>query len=342
MKRSLVLTIAILLPSVISAATLSVSPSSQTINMGDSFSVTVNLDTQGAQIDGVDLRYLNYNPAILQLEDANASASGVQITPGSLMPMTLANSANTTLGRVTFSQVTAGGNKYIGSGTLVTLTFKALSLGVANITFNYTSGNTTDSNVASQGSDILTAVINGSYTVNNPSASGSPSLTSTPTSSRSSSGSSSRVSTLPSTPSAVFSTYSTSGTLTGPFGPSVSGTQVTLLQQTLLRDGVYPEAIISGYYGLATQAAVKRFQQKYGIETTGIAGPQTRAKLNELYGSTSLTTGGSTSLTTSGATSITEAQRQAQIQQIKTLLIQLIQQLIVLMQAEQVKNQNNQ
>lgn len=111
--------------------------------------------------------------------------------------------------------------------------------------------------------------------------------------------------------------------LTGPFGPGISGTQVSLLQQLLTRNGVYPEATISGFYGSATQAAVKRFQQKYGIEATGIAGPKTRTKLNELYGGTTI------------SVSITEAQRQEQIRQIKILLVQLIQQLITLMQAEQ-------
>lgn len=328
MKRLLVLTIAIILPSVISAATLSVSPSSQSVNVGDTFSVAVNLDTQGKQIDGVDLRYLNYNPSILELEDANTSASGVQIVPGSLMPMTLANSANTTLGKITFSQVAAGGNKYIGSGTLATLTFKAVSLGVANITFNYTSGNTTDSNVASLGSDVLTAVINGSYTVNSPSASTPPPTTTATNSSRG------NVSTVYTSPSVAYSitpsTSSTFGTLTGPFGPNISGTQVTLLQQLLVRDGVYPEAIVSGFYGPATQAATKRFQQKYGIEATGIAGPQTRAKLNELYGGVTV------------LTPVAEAQKQVLIQQIKVTLIDLIRQLIILLQAQLSQNQTSQ
>lgn len=335
MKRLLVLTIAIILPSVISAATLSVSPSSQTINVGDTFSVAVNLDTQGKQIDGVDLRYLNYNPSILELEDANTSASGVQIVPGSLMPMTLANSANTTLGKITFSQVAAGGNKYIGSGTLATLTFKAVSLGVANITFNYTSGNTTDSNVASLGSDVLAAVINGSYTVNSPSASTPPPTTTTTNSGGGGGGGGSgNVSTVYTSPSVAYSitpsTSSTFGTLTGPFGPNISGTQVTLLQQLLVRDGVYPEAIVSGFYGPATQAATKRFQQKYSIEATGIAGPQTRAKLNELYGGVTV------------LTPVAEAQKQVLIQQIKVTLIDLIRQLIILLQAQLSQNQTSQ
>jgi len=37
------------------------------------------------------------------------------------------------------------------------------------------------------------------------------------------------------------------------------------------------------YFGALTEAAVKKFQAKYGISTTGYVGPLTRAKLNELY-----------------------------------------------------------
>ena len=37
------------------------------------------------------------------------------------------------------------------------------------------------------------------------------------------------------------------------------------------------------YFGSLTEAAVKKFQSKYGISTTGYVGPLTRAKLNELY-----------------------------------------------------------
>lgn len=37
------------------------------------------------------------------------------------------------------------------------------------------------------------------------------------------------------------------------------------------------------YFGSLTEAAVKKFQAKYGISTTGYVGPLTRAKLNELY-----------------------------------------------------------
>lgn len=165
MKHIIIALAFLTLPLGASAATLSVSPSTQTVGVGDTFTVSVRLDTQGSSIDGVDLRYLNFNPSILQVVDANTSTAGVQIAQGSLMPLTLLNSVDAGAGRVAFSQVVAGGTKYSGSGTLASITFKALAAGTAAVTFSYTPGNTTDSNIAASGGDILNAVINGSYTV---------------------------------------------------------------------------------------------------------------------------------------------------------------------------------
>ncbi len=60
------------------------------------------------------------------------------------------------------------------------------------------------------------------------------------------------------------------------------GKDVENLQIALIHEEVYPEALVTGYFGPLTQAAVKRFQKKYGIENIGIVGPKTKAKLNEI------------------------------------------------------------
>jgi peptidoglycan hydrolase-like protein with peptidoglycan-binding domain len=64
--------------------------------------------------------------------------------------------------------------------------------------------------------------------------------------------------------------------------------QVPIIQAILAQDkSVYPEGLITGYFGPATQQAIKRFQQKYSIarpgeEGHGQVGPKTRAVLNTL------------------------------------------------------------
>ena len=65
---------------------------------------------------------------------------------------------------------------------------------------------------------------------------------------------------------------------------SASSVGVRYLQEILAYLGptIYPEAKVTGNYGPATQAAVKRFQAKNGLAQTGSLGTETRAKLNAL------------------------------------------------------------
>jgi chitodextrinase len=149
------------------AATLSVSPASGSVTVGGILTVQIQVNTESGMSDGIDIRYLNFNPSLLQVIDENTSVAGVQITPGALMPNTATNSADNTAGRVLFSQVPAGGTTFTNtaSQTLATVRFSVLAAGTATLTFNHTPGSTTDSNVASGGSDLLTSVTNGSYTL---------------------------------------------------------------------------------------------------------------------------------------------------------------------------------
>ena len=66
---------------------------------------------------------------------------------------------------------------------------------------------------------------------------------------------------------------------------------VSNLQQALKTDSsIYSEGLVTGYFGPATLRAVQKFQEKYGLASSGVpgygnVGPKTRIKLNELYGS---------------------------------------------------------
>ncbi len=66
--------------------------------------------------------------------------------------------------------------------------------------------------------------------------------------------------------------------------------EVKLLQSWLSSEtGVYPEGVVSGFFGPLTLQAVQRFQIKYGIVSSqgdtgyGVVGPSTRAKLHALF-----------------------------------------------------------
>ncbi len=64
------------------------------------------------------------------------------------------------------------------------------------------------------------------------------------------------------------------------------GEHVSALQRFLASDStIYPEGIVSGYFGVLTQRAVSQFQAMHGLPSVGRVGPLTLAKLNSLAAS---------------------------------------------------------
>ncbi len=62
-----------------------------------------------------------------------------------------------------------------------------------------------------------------------------------------------------------------------------SGDEVKLLQKILASDPtLYPEGLVTGFFGSLTEAAVKRLQAKFKLEQVGAVGPQTLARINEI------------------------------------------------------------
>jgi len=63
----------------------------------------------------------------------------------------------------------------------------------------------------------------------------------------------------------------------------MSGEDIELLQEILATDpDIYPEGLITGYFGPLTRQAVKRFQRIAGIEQVGVVGPKTLSRINEI------------------------------------------------------------
>lgn len=65
-----------------------------------------------------------------------------------------------------------------------------------------------------------------------------------------------------------------------------TNTDVTNLQ-TFFKDNsaIYPEGIVSGYFGSLTRSSVQRFQAQYGLDQVGRVGPMTQSKINSLIAS---------------------------------------------------------
>lgn len=67
------------------------------------------------------------------------------------------------------------------------------------------------------------------------------------------------------------------------------GDAVKALQALLAANpNIYPEGLITGYFGKATERALKRLQKENGLEQVGSVGPRTRQLLNRLLGDNSI------------------------------------------------------
>ncbi len=96
----------------------------------------------------------------------------------------------------------------------------------------------------------------------------------------------------PSTPVAPQSAIPPSGSYTKSVSQGYRGDDVAALQQFLKTQGVdiYPEGLVTGYFGPLTKQAVQRLQLKYRIISnendsgSGYVGPKTRARINSLLG----------------------------------------------------------
>ncbi len=148
-----------------SGPSLSLSPASFTATAGSAVTMDILLDTAGESVDGADVYSLRFDPKVLQVEDDDSVKSGVQITPGVLLPNTILNKVDNAQGTVQFSQLAAGGTTFTGTGTLATIHFNAIAAGTSAVKIDFSQGMTNDSNVAGLGTDLLASVINSSISV---------------------------------------------------------------------------------------------------------------------------------------------------------------------------------
>ena len=71
-------------------------------------------------------------------------------------------------------------------------------------------------------------------------------------------------------------------TLSSRLERGATGSEVELLQEALLAGGYIKDDEITGFFGLVTEAAVKKLQKESGIAQEGFTGPLTREVINSL------------------------------------------------------------
>lgn len=135
-------------------ASLSFSPASESVMIGESFEVDIILDTGGVETDGVDL-LISYDE--MRLEAKNAAL-------GNLYDNKI-NEDVSQPGKIILQAVSDAGSGFAGTGNLAKISFKAIAGGPAQVSFEMRGESTTDCNVSADGEDILASVSNATYTI---------------------------------------------------------------------------------------------------------------------------------------------------------------------------------
>lgn len=141
----------------LAGASFSLSPSTGVCIPGGTFKLNIILNSDQPSSGATAI--IKYDSSILE---------AVTLTNGSIFPVELINSIDSSAGKV---RLDAGANfanpsNFTGSGTFGTIKFKVLRVGSASLSFDFTAGDTKDSNVAhaETHNDILTSTSGGSYT----------------------------------------------------------------------------------------------------------------------------------------------------------------------------------
>lgn len=169
------------LPSVATAASLTLSPATGTFNKSCTFNLDVKLDTGGVQTDGTD--------AIILFDNTRLVANSV--TPGNIYSEYPGTNSDNNAGKVTISGLASVSSGFSGTGILATINFTvkdSAATGATIVKFDYdpngtsygadctkSGPNTCDSNVVQrdQQKDVLSSVGNGNYTIGTGSCAGS-------------------------------------------------------------------------------------------------------------------------------------------------------------------------
>lgn len=163
---------------VYAAPSLSLSPTTKSVAVGETFDVAIILDTGGNNSNGCDV-VLTFTPSIIKIKNVSFGSSP-------LFTSSNVSSPDNTNGKLILnSSVISSAFAYSGKGTLATVTFEALSTGSTAVSFICNPGQTNgDSNIwNTQAEDIIncSANINGNYSITSSSSTSTSTTTTTNT-----------------------------------------------------------------------------------------------------------------------------------------------------------------
>ncbi|MFQ5855702.1 MAG: LysM peptidoglycan-binding domain-containing protein [Anaerolineae bacterium] len=123
----------------VNGTVVSVQPASQTISVGDTTTVDVQIENV-SNLFGVDLR-LSFDPSIVRVVDSNPLVPDDQVEPGAFLDISggkgfiVQNSADNTAGKISYAATLLSPAAPVsGSGQLIRITFEGIAEGTSAVT----------------------------------------------------------------------------------------------------------------------------------------------------------------------------------------------------------------
>lgn len=158
------LTFAITTPT--NAAKFAMSPNNDEFVQGCNSEINIMMNTEGKDSNAADIE-VRYNPAQIEILDANESMPGIQIKNGTTYEAYFGNQVDTSSGTIKLAGASFF-TPFNGTGLFATIPFKAKDgVDSSSFTIHFTgTGDTLDSNIAENttSNDLLNGVTNGNYT----------------------------------------------------------------------------------------------------------------------------------------------------------------------------------
>lgn len=130
-------------------AILSLVTDQSVLTAEEQFKVDIILDTQSLPVDGADI-ILRYDPLMFQIITGDGA-----VVQGDVFDQLIAMKTDNRQGRLGFSDISEPHQTFNGLGLVASVYFKAIASGQGEINFDFTIDSTSDTNVASNGQDVL-------------------------------------------------------------------------------------------------------------------------------------------------------------------------------------------
>ena len=150
-------------------ADLVLSPATPTVNVGDNFSITLQVQTGTQEVDGIEA-YLDFNPAFV-------TVNSVVYNAGSQLPTVITNNFNQSLGQINVATGLFGGGFVTGTFDYITINLTAAVAGATSIDFSFDPGPPNRKTEISRiGASVLGATAGATITIIDPNANTPPTV----------------------------------------------------------------------------------------------------------------------------------------------------------------------